>query len=98
MIEVCKISQGKSIIGLQNLFVPYMYLMRCTWDCWKYSISFSNSDKQVEHVGLADSWSYKPRLQKCFTKIMKDKDGLLHGLISSDLNLSGTCDGRLWQV
>ena len=48
LIEVFKISQGKSIIGLQDLFTLdnnnkgtrdhtlKLSKMRCTWDCQKY--------------------------------------------------------------
>jgi len=50
LIEVFKISQGKSIIGLQDLFTLNknnkgtrghtlkLSKMRCTRDCWKYFI------------------------------------------------------------
>jgi len=59
LIEVFKISRGKSIIGLQDLFTLdknnkvtrghtlKLSKMRCTWDWWKY---FSLTEWLI-HVG-----------------------------------------------
>ena len=62
LIKVFKMSQRKSIIGLQDLFILEknnkgtrgnslkLTKIRCTWDCWKRF-----SPKQTEFAGTEDS-------------------------------------------
>jgi len=77
VIEVFKISQWKSITGLQDLFTLdknnkgtrghtlKLSKMRCTRDCWKYFFSNRVVNRWNMLDRPADSWSYqRKRLQK----------------------------------
>ena len=92
LIEVFKISQGKSIIGLQDLFtldnnnkgarghMLKLSKMRCTRDCRKYFFS----SRVVNRWNMLDHQIVGATGLNAFKWIgcnKKDQDGLLHALI-----------------